>query len=1009
MPAPILPRKVEPGAIISRHSLQKRDWKVTNNMKNLSRLGLNASVASIALGIVFASSPAFAQDKPADAAAADDNNVIIVTGSLIKNANLTASAPVNVTTAEEVELRQVNVAEDLIRQIPGVVPSIGSAVNNGNGGSSFVNLRGLGSNRNIVLLDGTRIAPSNTVGRVDLNNIPLALIERTEVLTGGASTTYGADAISGVVNFITKQNFSGVEVSVGDKITQKGDGQTFRTDVTIGANFDEGKGNAVFSIGYQQADPVYQGARRFSNTQYSSTTGKASGSDVTVPAEIVLGGALMQINPTTGTIVPVFQQFNFNPYNVFQTPFKRFNMFGQAHYEVADGVEVYTRGLYSKNTVDTVIAPSGIFDEDLFVPISNPFLPVNARNQLCADQGITVAACNAAALATNPNDPNYKTLDVETLRRTPDVGPRISSYTTQIFDYRVGVRGDIISNIHYDVAGSYGESDQIQTIKNYVLLSRVKQAVAATNTTTCLDPSNGCVPLNIFGAGGSITPAMAQFLTANSSTTNKTSLAQAHVILNGDVGYAAPWATDPIGFAAGGEYRKYQASQSSDLLAQTPGELGGAGGAAPNITGGYDVYEAFGELIAPIVQDKPFFHELTVGGGIRYSHYSIFSAAKPSFNTTTYKFQGTWSPVPAVKLRGNYQHAVRAPNINELFSPVSTGLTNLTTDPCAGAAPTTNANLAAVCRAQGAPAAAVAAGTIGNPNSGQANETGGGNPGVGPEKSNSYTFGAVLVPTDYVRGLSISVDYYNIKVTGAITTPTPGDVLNACFANLTAASATSAACTSIRRNPGTGQLSGSPATTFGLPEPLSNLGKLSTDGIDLVVDYRRDVGFAKLNLNFSGNWTHSSKFQATPTAINRECVGYYSTNCLSIQPKYSWNQRTTLSRGAVDLSFLWRHISSERFEPRAGTRFSGTLVGGDLNGTSVNFNRIKAYDYFDLAARVNAGDHVTFTFTVDNVFDRQPPVLGNTIGSTTFNSGNTYPATYDALGRTFAISAKVKL
>jgi outer membrane receptor protein involved in Fe transport len=1009
VPAPILPRKVEPGAIISRHSLQKRDWKVTNKLNKAGRFGLNTSTASIALGVMLAASPAFAQTKPAEAAAdaATDDNVIIVTGSLIKNSNLTASAPVNVTTSEEAELRQVNVAEDLLRQIPGMVPNIGSAVNNGNNGASYVDLRGLGSNRNIVLLDGTRIAPSNTIGRVDLNNIPLALIERTEVLTGGASTTYGADAISGVVNFITKQNFSGVEVSVGDKITQKSDGQTFRADVTIGANFDEGKGNAVFSIGYQQADPVSQGSRKFSNTQYSSTTGRASGSDVTVPAEFVLGNALQQINPATGVIGPVFQQFNFNPYNVFQTPFKRFNMFGQAHYEVADGIEVYTRGLYSKNVVDTVIAPSGIFDEVLTVPISNPYLPVAARNQFCADQGVSVAACNAAAVATNPNDPNYRTLDIETLRRTPDVGPRISSYETQIFDYRVGVRGDIISNIHFDVAGAYGESENTQTIKNYVLLSRAQQAVLATNTTTCLNTANNCVPLNIFGAAGSITPAMASFLTANSTSTNKTSLAQAHAILSGDFGYSSPWASNPIGFAAGGEYRKYKASQSSDLLAQTPGELGGAGGAAPNISGGYDVYEAFGELIAPIVADKPFFHELTVGAGIRYSHYTIFTASNPSFNTTTYKFQGTWAPVSAFKIRGNFQHAVRAPNINELFNPVTTGLTNLTTDPCAGAAPTTNANLAAICRAQGAPAASI--GLIANPNSGQANETGGGNPLLGPEKSNSYTLGVVALPADYVRGLSISVDYYNIKVTGAITTPTPGDALNACFGNITAASATSVACTAIRRNPGTGQLSGSPATTFGLPLPLSNLGKLKTDGIDVVVDYRRDIGFAKLNLNFSGNWTHSNKFQATPTSINRQCAGYYSVNCLSIQPKYSWNQRTTLDFGDIDLSLLWRHISSEKFEPLAGSRFVGTLTGGDLAGQFVNFNRIKAYNYFDLAARVNAGDHVTFTFTVDNLFDKQPPVLGNTIGSTTYNSGNTYPSTYDTLGRTFAISAKVKL
>lgn len=310
-----------------------------------------------------------AQVAAADAATTEDSP-IIVTGSLISNPNLTRSAPVNVTTSEEINLRQTNVAEELLRDLPGVVPNIGSAVNNGNGGASFVDLRGLGSNRNIVLLDGNRITPSSTVGRVDLNNIPLALIDRVEVLTGGASTTYGADAISGVVNFVTKQNFSGVELNVGDQLTEKGDGNFLRTDLTVGGNFDDDKGNAVLSIGYQNSDPVSQGDRAFSRTQYSSTSGRSSGSDVIVPAEIILGGAQTQIDPATGTLGPITQKFNFNPYNVFQTPFTRYNIYGAAKYEIAPNIEVYSRALFSKNTVDTIIAPSGIFDEVLTVPVT---------------------------------------------------------------------------------------------------------------------------------------------------------------------------------------------------------------------------------------------------------------------------------------------------------------------------------------------------------------------------------------------------------------------------------------------------------------------------------------------------------------------------------------------------------------------------------------------------------------------------------------------------------------
>lgn len=951
-------------------------------------------------------------DSAGPAEAATDQE-ITVTGTLIRNPNLLSSAPINVTTSEEVALRQSNVAEEVLRQIPGVVSNIGSAVNNGNGGASFVDLRGLGPNRNIVLLDGNRITPADATGSVDLNNIPLALIQRTEVLTGGASTTYGADAISGVVNFITRSDFAGVEATGSEQLTERGDANFYRTDVSIGANFDDGKGNAVLSIGYQHADPLTQGDRKYSNTQYSSTSGAASGSDVTVPSEIILGGEQTQIDPATGTLGPIFQKFNFNPYNVFQTPFRRYNIFAAAHYDMADGITAYTRALFSKNTVKTIVAPSGIFDEILSVPVSNPYLPVNARNQLCADQGISIGACDAAAGALTTDDPNYRTLDLEVLRRTPELGPRISSFQTTVFDYRLGVRGDITDHIQFDVNGSYGESENIQTISGYTLTSRVRQASLATNTTTCLDTTNDCVPINLFGAAGSITPAQAAFLTANSTSTNRSTLAQARAVISGDFGVTSPFSSDAVGFAVGGEYRRYTASQASDLLSQTPGELGGSGGSSPSFNGAYEVKEGFGELIAPLVQGRPFFENLTVEAGVRYSDYKIDAPGNPGYNTTTYKGGGSWEPAKGIKFRGNYQHAVRAPNIFELFNPVTVGLTNLTTEPCVGPAPLADPNLAAVCLAQGAPA-----NTIGNiqvPNSGQANNSAGGNVNLKPETSNSFTAGAVFQPP-FVPGLSISVDYYNIKINNAVSTPTPDDVINACFGNITAASATSDACTSIRRNPGTGQLSGSPATTFGLPQPLSNLGRLKTDGIDLVADYSRDIGFAKLGLNFAGNYTRHSKFQATPTSVFRECVGYYSVNCGaagsspagSIQPKYSWNQRSTLSFDKIDLSLLWRHISKERFEPGQGTRFSGTLAGGDLNGKTVNFNKIPAYDYFDLAARVAATDVVTFTFTVNNLTDKQPPILGNTIGSTFYNSGNTYPSTYDTLGRSYRVSATVK-
>jgi iron complex outermembrane recepter protein len=1033
-----------------------------HNTFHQTRRALRAGAAGLAL----MAGPLWAQEQGEVAFGADagDDGTIVVTGSLIANPNLERSTPVNVTTSEEVELRQTNVAEQLLREIPGVVPNVGSAVNNGNAGASFVDLRGLGPNRNIVLLDGNRIAPTNLIGLVDLNNIPLALIERTEVLTGGASTTYGADAVSGVVNFITKRDFSGLEVAASEQITERGDGNVFRIDATIGASFDDGRGNAVFSIGYQEADPVYQGARAFSRESVSSFSGNAEGSGTSIPSRFsgtrpltaagvpntnpaTANGGTRQINPVTGAAVGTFALFNFNPFNLFQTPFERFNMFGQANYDVADGVEVYSRGLFSKNTVQTAVAPSGVFGSPVTINLNNPFLPSTLRSQFCAlnvapvdpDTGSQLtyqplydpATCAAAANANGSTDPNYRTVTVNLSRRTTELGPRIDRFTSSVFDYRLGIRGNITDKIRWDLSGGYGESERTQTRINYVLTSRANQSLQAVRNANgeivCVNPANGCVPVDWFGAEGTLNPAAKPFLSADSTIINRTSLAQVRGIVSGDLGAALPWAENSINFAVGGEYRQQRASQSPDSLARQAGELGGAGGAQLVVDGGFDVYEAFGELVAPLVEDKPFFHSLTLEAGLRYSHYTIDAPSNPKFNTTTWKVQGSWEPVPDLKVRGGFSRAVRAPNINELFAPLNTGLTNLATDPCAGAAPLNNANLRAICLAQGAPAASL--GSIENPTAAQANVTGGGNLALKPEESNSYTIGAVVQP-DILPGFSASIDYYNIKITDAITTPTPDDLITACFgATPTAppANAASPACMAIRRNPLTGGLDGSPANTPGLFAPLSNLGRLETDGIDLTLNYNTDLGFAKLALSFAGNWTRSQTFRASSTSLNRECVGYYSVNCGlsgSLQPEFSWTQRTTFTFDNVDVSLLWRHISAMQFEPAqfesdlAGAIAAGTNaatgcpdpLGADPNGCIANpeFRHIEAADYFDLATRIGVGDNLTLTLTVANLFDKKPPFLGNTIGSTAFNSGNTYPSTYDALGRSFRVGARLR-
>jgi outer membrane receptor protein involved in Fe transport len=834
-----------------------------------------------------------------------------------------------------------------------------------------------------------------------------------------------------------------MELQVSDGITQRGDGNYLRGDLTIGANFDDNRGNAVINIGYQESDPVYQGHDRpWSNLALNSITPwklSKAGSLTTTPTLVELNNAvagfpdaLAQVDGAGG-FTPDQTPFNFNPYNVFQTPFQRYNLYSAGHYDITDHLTVYARGLFSQNTVKTIIAPSGVFGTAVDVPLSNPFLSAAQEQVLCADLALSAAACSAARTATGPNDPNYVVDNVGILRRTPEVGPRVSNFNTRTWDFRAGIRGDITDKIGFDVFGSRGTTNSVQNIQNYVLTNNVQQSLLASagpNGPVCDDTSNGCVPVNFFGPTGSITPEMASFLRGNSEITTDVKLSQARATINGDTPLQL-WAKNPVSFAVGTEYRKYSSDIEPDFLAQS-GNLGGFGSAPPPVSGGLDVYEGFAEVIAPIITDRPFFNELQLEGGIRRSHYTIFSANRPKFNTTTWKVAGSWAPVPDVKFRGAYNRAVRAPNISELFTPQVSGLTNLATDPCAGAAPVGNAALTATCIAQGAPAGKI--GSIQDPSAGQANATFGGNLNLKPEKATTWTVGAVIRPS-FFHGFSATVDYYNIKVKNAITAPSPEDAINACF---NSPSATNPACLIIRRDPKTGQLSGDPTQVGGLFLPTSNEGKLATDGVDVTFDYRTNLGTwfgarSKFALAFGGNWTHSQKFQAVVgVSKNRECVGFYSANCGfpsgQLLPKYTANTRATLSLGRVDLSVLWRYISHMRYEPGLTPLFSGTIVSkdaagnpctatstyalcnapGTFNGQTVNFNRIPAFNYFDFATRFNVNEHFDLTLTVTNIFDKKPPVVGNTAGSTSANSGNTFPALYDPLGRRFTAGARIK-
>lgn len=984
----------------------------------LLKSGAATAVIALAMG-----APAYAQDAEVTAETVEaetTGQAIVVTGSRITNPNLKLSSPVAVVTDTELKLRQTNTAEQFLRELPAAVASIGSAVNNGNGGASFVNLRGIGSQRNLVLLDGRRFVPADETGRVDLNNIPLAVIERTEILTGGATTTYGADAISGVVNFITRKDFEGVQLDASSQITEQGDGRVHRVDLTMGANFADGRGNAVFSLGYQSQNEVFQGDRSFSEFNVGSFSGAASGSSAAVPANIVgpagPGPAVTgQIN-AAGTDIVGFNvtPFNFNPFNIFQTPFERYNMYGSANYEVSDALEVYSQGVFSKQTVSTIIAPGGSFFNTYQFNLNNPFIPDAIAQRFGDRLGLTAAQFAAArntqfgpTLADGSPNPDYVQFGSQVRRRSVEAGVRFSDFTTTLFNMVVGARGGITDDISWDVSATYGESERIQRQGGFARFSRLQQAVLAipdgAGGAQCIDASSGCVPINLFGTEGNLgsPEALAFTFDLTQQVIDISSIGTVNGLISGDLPFAI--ADSPVAFAIGADYRKYETSQVSDEASQTPGAVVGGGGADPNFSGAYEAIDLYGELVIPILEGVNFFESLTLELGGRYSDIDIVGSE------FTWKAGGSWEPVQGLRIRGNYQRAARAPNIGELFFPEATGLDNLANDPCAGAAPTTNAQLAAVCQAQGAPAGSI--GSILQPAAGQINVTSGGNRNLDFEIANTWTVGFVATPAA-VPGLTVSLDYFNIQLDGAIGSAGIGDIIDGCYQGALDFNA-NPFCQLIQRSRTTGGLDGSPDEVRGLLLNLTNLGRIKTDGLDASVNWGTEltdtIGF---DLAVNGTWTNQNRFQAISGSADspfRDCVGFYSVNCGSVQPEFVIDTRSSFSFGDdALLSLRWRYLSGTEQEPLDIASQGPAFIGNTALFGDVDFTQIPAESYFDLTGQFYAMENLTLTLTVQNLLDNKPTVVGSDIGTTAFNSGNVFPSTYDALGRRYSAAVSFR-
>jgi len=978
---------------------------------------------------------------PASAAAAADAatgevSEIVVTGTRIPSPNLTSIAPVTTVGASDIKAEGITRIEDITNSLPQVFAGQGSMISNGATGTATVNLRGLGPSRTLVLIDSRRLGPGDPAAvSADLNFIPAALVERVDVLTGGASATYGADAVAGVVNFIMLKNFEGVRLDAQYSGYQHSnhegaiqavlrdaqahatdprqfafpsgsswDGEGSEVSLVIGANAPDGKGNITAYATYRQNNQILEGNRDFSACSLNSGSpdfaagGGCGGSSTAFPARVgsnnTTTGQVAQVvdpltfntfRPRTGADV-----FNFAPQNFFVRPDERYSLGAFAHYEIAPWATAYMDAMFMDDRSTAQIGAGGIFAGTFSINCANPLLSDQEKRQLIPVGG------NPANGQTCFNTPQGIFTDTVGRRLvTGEAGGRITDIRHTDYRIVVGMRGDLGKNWNYDGYLEYS-ANQLNTQQGGNFNSnRIQQSLlvvgTAANPVCAPGADAGCVPLNIFTAQ-SISPAALKFLAANSFATGNTNERVASIALTGklgDYGIKSPWASDGVGVALGAEYRREHLDSTADFLA-TNGLVDGNGAASPPVNGGFDVYELFGEARVPLINDMPFAKSIALELGYRFSNYSSIG------NTNTYKVAGDWEVIDGLRLRAGYNRAVRAPDVNELFGPQNVALDG-TQDPCAGLKP--GDPLVQTC----ATVFHLTTQQVLNIEKNSANQYNGqfgGNPNLKPEISDTYTAGVVWQPS-FVPGLNLSVDYFNIKVDQFIGTIGANLILNQCVTTQNPFF-----CNLVHREPGNNSLFIDP-TGF-VVDTTQNTGSLKTTGVDINVSYRTDLERLGLGdnggLSFSlvGTWLDHLDTQPLPNGPAFNCKGLFGTVCGTPNPEWRHKLRVTwttpYSYGdwikSLSFSAQWRYYGKVTLDA-----FNSDP---QLNNPGLQYDTDRAFSsrsYLDLTANFTVHNNLNFRAGVQNVFDKDPPIVGSSNCPGVVCNGGTFPQVYDALGR----------
>jgi len=913
-----------------------------------------------------------------------------VTGSRIPSLNTEGSSPITTLSAKDIKVDGVRNVEDLMNNLPQVFASQGSAVSNGASGTATVDLRGMGSQRTLVLVNGKRL-PSGSVldTAADLNQIPSQLIRRVDVLTGGAGAVYGSGAVAGVVNFILKDDFQGVELEANISganhrqhndeaqavVNKSGyplpgnakfDGKKYDFSLLAGANFADNKGNATFFISHRHADAMLQSQRDFSSCSLgASDPGFACSGSGTSIARV--GAFTPDANGNPRRYVSATDAYNFGPLNFYQRPSDEYNVNSTLHFDINPSARLYSEFNFHNYSTDAQIAPGGIFyGEQATIAYENPLLN---------------AAWRTALGLTRPG----QTTTVSVGKRNTEGGPRNNSITDMSFREVLGVKG-MIGEWSYDVFGQFARVNHNDKSTGYFstrLIGRALDVVADANgNPVCRSFLNGsdpsCVPYNLFKQGG-VSQGALDYLNATGSTGGYTQQSVFGLNIGTDLGrygLKLPTADNGIGVSFGYEQRVEKLSYEPDYENQT-GDLSGAGGASPAVAGSYNVKEAFGEIHVPLLENLPFAKRLDLNASYRRSQYSTDA------KTNTWGVGVDWEPISQLRVRGSAQRAVRAPNIYELYTGQAVVLAGPSDDPCEGEAPKASA---AACANTGVTAAQY--GNLTENSTNQYNGRTGGNPNVKPETADTYTLGLVIEPT---KNLTITLDAFKLKIEDAIQSVNAQSVFTQCLTT-----GNPLYCGLIHRD----QLGSLWLTPGGYVEAgTTNIGSQGTSGLDVGASYRMKLpqSYSGLDFSLNGTYLRSYTVENLPGSGSYDCAGLFGATCgasAPVVPKWRHKARLTWSSPwNFDVSATWRYIDRVKNDMLDGNE----QLAGELD--TARDDHLASRSYLDLSGIYRFGRKMSLSVGVNNLLDKDPPLASSSSVTGSYGNGNTFPQVYDTYGR----------